>query len=159
MSAFSSVSALPSAAVRTMAPIPSRRVFSTIAWSLSRSSGSSILRGVAMRPGRLHLDVLGEGLVPVLVGIEPDPGHDEIAGVKEAGLLHPDVHEGGLHPREHPDDPPLVDVADDVPVIAALEEELDEDAGLERRDTRLVRGGVDDDELVPFLHLISSGGG
>src|SRR3972149_3452032 len=48
MSAFSSVSALPSEAVRTMAPISSRRIFSTIAWSLSRSSGSSILREMLM---------------------------------------------------------------------------------------------------------------
>jgi hypothetical protein len=43
-------------------------------------------------------------------------------------------------------------------IFAALEEELDEDAGLERRDTGLVRGGVDDDELVPLLHLIPSYG-
>src|SRR3990172_7185001 len=122
-------------------------------WDKPLDGGDELLLRV---PGHVDVDVLREVLVPVLVGIEPDPGYDEIAGVKEAGLFHPHVHERGLHPREHPDDPPLVDVADDVPVIPALEEELDEDAGLERRDTRLVRGGVDDDELIPFFHLISS---
>ena len=108
-------------------------------------------------PGHVKVDFLGEILVAVLVGVEVEPRSDEVACVEEPRLLHPDVHESGLHPRKDPDDPALVDVADDVPVVPALEEKLDEDAGLERRDTHLVRGGIDDDELASLLHLIPSG--
>lgn len=48
MSALSSASDRPSAAVRTIAPIPSGRIVSTIFDSRSRSPGSSIRREIPM---------------------------------------------------------------------------------------------------------------
>ena len=49
-------------------------------------------------------------------------------------------------------DPPLVDVADEAPVVCPLDEELDELGVLQDRNARLVRIGVDHDfaEHVPF---------
>jgi hypothetical protein len=113
--------------------------------------GDELLLG---EPGLMDVDVFREVLVPVLVGVELERRGNEVAGVQEPRLLYPDIHEGGLHPREDADDLPLEDVADDVPVVTAFEQEIDQDPGFERRDARLVRGGVDDDELVSFFHLI-----
>src|SRR3972149_5832523 len=74
MSALSSASDIPSAAVRTMAPIPSGRIFSTSRLKRSRSSASSILREIPMwadqvsrtryRPGRVMWLGIRAPLVP-----------------------------------------------------------------------------------------------
>ena len=60
----------------------------------------------------------------------PAPGRrlaarkDDLVHVQEAVSLQADVHEGGLHAREDVVDHPLVDVADDRPLAAALDVEL-----------------------------------
>ncbi len=53
-----------------------------------------------------------------------DAGEDDLIDVQEAVLLEPDVDERRLQPREHVVDAPLVDVADDRAVAAALQVEL-----------------------------------
>ena len=61
--------------------------------------------------------LLGSGFEQHLVVISVDGrrqprGRFDVRGVEEGGFLQSDVHEGRLHPRQHPSDPSLVDVAD-----------------------------------------------
>ena len=68
---------------------------------------------------------------------------DDVGDVEEGRLVQPDVHEGRLHAREHPDDAALVDVADDALVLLTLEIELRDVAVLDERHARLAAGRVD----------------
>ena len=70
---------------------------------------------------------------------------DEVARVEEGVLGQADVHERGLHAGEDVGYDALVDVPDDGPVAAALDEELGEDAAVEDGDAGFADSGVDDD--------------
>src|SRR6185369_861159 len=74
-------------------------------------------------------------------------GPGEVGDVEERGLLEPDVDERGLHARQHAHDAPLVDVARDAPVAAALDVELAQRRVFEHGDARLPRRRIDQDLL------------
>ena len=109
--------------------------------------------------GRPDSDILGEDLLLGRVGVELELRRDEVAREEEPRLVHPDVDEGSLHSREDADDLPVVDVADGVPILAALDQQFHEDPGFERRHARLVRRGVHHDQLAGLLHHATRGGG
>ena len=73
---------------------------------------------------------------------------DDVADVEEGGLVQPDVHEGRLHAREHPDHAALVDVADDALVLLTLEIELRDVAVLDERHAGLAAGRVDHEDAA-----------
>ncbi len=110
--------------------------------------------GLGDRRARL-LDVVGDvGCVLVLAlgQLELGPGEvrvvDDVADVEEGRLVQPDVHEGRLHAREHPDHAALVDVADDALVLLTLEIELRDVAVLDERHARLAAGRVDQEDAA-----------
>ena len=84
--------------------------------------------------------------------LELGPGEirvvDDVADVEEGRLVQPDVHEGCLHAREHPDHAALVDVADDALVLLTLEIELRDVAVLDERHARLAAGRVDQEDAA-----------
>ncbi len=114
---------------------------------------------VLREAGGPDADLLGQDRLLGRVGVELELRRDEVAREEESRLVHPDVDEGGLHPREDADDLSVVDVADGVPVLAPLDQQLDEDPGFERRHPRLVRRGVHHDQLAGLLHRATRGGG
>jgi hypothetical protein len=73
---------------------------------------------------------------------------DDVGDVEEGRLVQPDVHEGRLHAREHPDHAALVDVADDALVLLTLEIELRDVAILDERHARLAAGRVDQEDAA-----------
>ena len=73
-------------------------------------------------------------------------GGNDLIDVEEGVLLQADVHERGLHPRQHVGDFAQVDVADDA-AFGALDIEFDQAAILEHRDAGLV-GVVRDEHLA-----------
>src|SRR5262249_9395422 len=84
--------------------------------------------------------VLGEHHSLVLTEVR-----DEVAGVEEGVLGQADVHERGLHAGQDVGYDALIDVPDDGPMTAALDEELGEDAALEDGDAGLANSGIDHD--------------
>jgi hypothetical protein len=70
-----------------------------------------------------------------------------VGHVQERVPFQADADEGRLHPREHPGDEALIDVADDPPVRLSLDEQLGDQAVLEKGDLRLLRSGADEDLL------------
>ena len=123
---------------------------STSAWS----EGPRALPGLGRRRARV-LDVvrdLGGVLVLALGQLELRAGEvrvvDDVADVEEGRLVQPDVHEGRLHAREHPDHATLVDVADDALVLLTLEIELRDVAVLDERHARLAAGRVDQEDAA-----------
>ena len=64
--------------------------------------------------------------------------------VEEGVALEADVDERRLHAGQHPRHPPLVDVADDAAMVAALEEDLGQPIVFEHRDAGLVRVALDE---------------
>ena len=90
-------------------------------------------RGAAPLGHRLRLVVaLLEGGVLVV----------HIVHMEEGGLLHADVHKGSLHAGQNPQDPRLVDIADNAPFTAPLQVELGDGAVLQNGNARLLRGGI-----------------
>ncbi len=79
-----------------------------------------------------ELELLGEVRVAV-----------DVPDVQERGLLEADVHEGGLHAREHADHASLVDVADDPLLALSLEVVLVDRPVLDQGDARLRARRVD----------------
>jgi len=69
----------------------------------------------------------------------------DVPDVQEGVPGQPDVHEGGLHPRQDLQDPTLVDVAGQALGVGVVDEELDQGAVLDDRHPGLHQGGVDDD--------------
>ncbi len=76
-----------------------------------------------------HLGVLVHGVV-------------DVGDVEEGGLLKADVHERGLHARQHLHHPALVDVAGVTAVLRAFDEYLCYKLVLEERDAGLLLGRV-----------------
>ena len=85
-------------------------------------------------------------LVVISVGGRRQPrGRFDVRGVEEGGFLQSDVHEGRLHPGQHPSDPSLVDVADAAFLLVALDEKLGQAVVLHHGDPGFLGRGVDED--------------
>ena len=97
------------------------------------------------------VEVVGAAVVELQVLHRLDVGGD-VADVEEGVALEADVDEGGLHAREHPRHPPLVDVAHEPPMAVPLDEDLRQAVVLQDGDPGLVRIALDE-------HLEAHGGG
>ncbi|MBP2683403.1 MAG: hypothetical protein H6Q79_1442 [Deltaproteobacteria bacterium] len=104
-------------------------------------------------------DLFGQDRLLGGVGVELELRRDEVAREEESRLVHPDVDEGGLHPRQDADHLAVIDVADGIPVLAPLDQQFNEDSGFERRHPCLVWRGVDHDQFTGLLHCAILGGG
>ncbi len=98
------------------------------------------LLGQVLRRSRRAIAAVGE-LLDRLDLVE------HVGDVKKGGLLQADIDEGRLHPRQHADDPPLVNVAHDSAISTALDVELGDVAALQQRHPGFVGGRVDDQLL------------
>ncbi len=97
------------------------------------------LEGIALDRARLDVHLFGE------------PGErrvgNDVADVEERRLVQADVDERGLHSREDPDHPALVDVAYDPFLVLALQVVLRNLAFLDQRDPGLLTRGVDHQDV------------
>ena len=80
-----------------------------------------------------------------------------IPDIEERSLFQSDVHEGGLHAREHPGDLPLRDHAGHVAVVSPLDVQLGEALLLDERDPGLPGTHVDDDLVGERRAAVPSG--
>ena len=103
--------------------------------------GPELRGGGRYHLGGVHLSLLGERGGQLLL-----PG--DVRGVQEGGLVEADVDERRLHPRQHADDLPLVDVAGDAALAATLDVQLDERRVLEERYPCLPGDHVDQEVLA-----------
>jgi len=69
----------------------------------------------------------------------------DVRGMQERAAFEPHLHESRLHPRQHPQDASLVDVADDAVPAGALDEHFLQHAVLHQGDAGLLGGHVDQD--------------
>ena len=98
-------------------------------------------------------------LLPLHEGLVLLHGVEDVRDVEKGGLFQTDIHEGGLHPRQHPHHPTLVDVPDDPLDPAPLDVQLRNGAVFDERDAGFVGGGIYD-QLVPHCdspHPLRSG--
>ena len=72
-------------------------------------------------------------------------GADDVGQVNEGTALGADVHEGGLHSRHDPQNPPGVDIPHDASARLSLDVNVLRGTVLDHGDACLHRGDVDED--------------